>query len=299
MVYVSVIVPSIGRESLAKCLSSLQNQTFDDFETIVVGTTQKCRRIVERFPDVRFAHSSFWNNAYQKNLGVKLANGKIVAFIDDDSLASPRWLEFLIRHYKRKEVACVGGKIDLLVIEELPAYLKKLPYTMVRGFLGQTLLSYRKAKVLKDALLWGSNISFRKETFLEVGGFEIKLGRTITSLESEEERSLQMKLIRKGYKIIYEPRSVVRHLVPQSRLTKEYFIRRAFWQGYSEAMRTSTSCMTEVQLLEPFLLSVVSKYLLKFVLAKDFSERLRIIQRIGRIVGLFQAVRNDSFQFDF
>ncbi|MCD6371715.1 MAG: glycosyltransferase family 2 protein [Candidatus Aenigmarchaeota archaeon] len=181
MVTISVIVPTIGRDSLISCLNSLKNQTFDDFEIVVVGTNKKSKTIAEMFSHVRFVFSPIWNNAYQKNLGVNCSRGDIVAFIDDDAVAEPNWLEELVKHFKKKQVACVGGRIKIKPQGPLPTFLRKIHPNMARGFLGGSLLHYEKSVELKEAMLWGSNISFKKTVLKKLGGFDLRLeGQSIT-----------------------------------------------------------------------------------------------------------------------
>ena len=50
-----------------------------------------------------------------------------------------------------------------------------------------------------------------------------------------------MRILNKGYKIIYEPDAVVTHIINKEKLTRKYLLKRSFWQGYSEIMRIRNS----------------------------------------------------------
>jgi hypothetical protein len=88
--------------------------------------------------------------------------------------------------------------------------------------------------------LYGLNFSVRKELAVGVGGFNPALGRCGRSLRSGEESDLQKRICAAGNIAVYEPRAVVGHVVSKERLTKKWFLRRAFAPGADlEALRTS------------------------------------------------------------
>lgn len=112
---VSVIVAAYNSaDFLSRCLEALQAQTFRDFETLVVNSSQENRtaEIVARFPGVRFFQSPerlFPHAA--RNVGAAMAKGKLFAFTDADCQADPHWLEELLAaHASGHEV--LGGCID-------------------------------------------------------------------------------------------------------------------------------------------------------------------------------------------
>lgn len=233
---VSVVVCTTGRETLKECLKSLKNQSYENHEVIVVGIDERSRSFASEF-GFNFFFSPKANSSFQRNLGIEESEGDIVAFIDDDAVADKDWLRFLAMHYKDDRVACVGGRIILKFLSEVPAFLKELPDEIFKGFLGGTLLNSRRAVKLQEPLLWGTNLSFKKDVFDEVGFFDLKLGRTPDRLISEDETELQRRIMERGYGLIYEPRAIVTHLIGEERLTKEWFLERSFWQGYSEILR--------------------------------------------------------------
>ena len=239
--FVSVIIPTSGRLSLKESIKSIMRQQYPSFEIIVVGINKKIKDYIPKSENIRFFVSRKANASLQKNIGIKNAKGEIVAFIDDDAVARKGWLSSLMKHYDDKDVVCVGGKVELKFPGKVPQMLRRLPPEMFKGFLGGTLLEYKKPSIINKALLWGTNISFRKSVLLDIGCFDEKLGRGLRNLISEEERKVQMILLAKGYKLVYEPKAIVEHLVPENRLNESYFLRRSFWQGYSEVLRVSDS----------------------------------------------------------
>ena len=86
----SIVVPVYNVEKyLEKCLKSIQNQTYDNFEVIVVndGSTEKNKKIMRSFvKDPRFKSFNKKNGGLSdaRNFGVKYTTGDFLLFIDSD-----------------------------------------------------------------------------------------------------------------------------------------------------------------------------------------------------------------------
>ena len=99
---VSVILPvyNVGAY-LDICMESLLGQTFADFEALLIddGSTDdsaaRCRAWVEKDGRVRFVHKQNEGVAATRNLGVQLARGEYLAFVDPDDWLDSRYLEKL------------------------------------------------------------------------------------------------------------------------------------------------------------------------------------------------------------
>ncbi len=241
---ISVVVCTINRASLTDCLKSIYQQDYNDIEVIVISPDERgVKKILndsldtKNLESTKFVQSPKANVSIQRNLGIMNSSSDIVCFIDDDAVAEKSWVTNLIKHYSDKKVMAVGGKINPKFKGSIPDELKELPDSIFKGFLGETLFETDETKRLDMPLLWGSNISFRKEIFDRIGFFNEELGRAGDKLLCEEEIDIQSKILDKGYDIIYEPSSVVIHYVGKNKLNRNYFIKRAFWQGYSEVIK--------------------------------------------------------------
>jgi len=291
---VSAIVCTIGRETLKECLTSLTKQDFDDLEIIVVSFDEKVKRFVDE--DMKFVFSSKANVCYQRNLGILKSEGDFVCFIDDDAIASEKWVSNLMKGFVSKEVACVGGKIELLLEGEIEPWLKKIDENLLRSFLGATLLGSERKEIDKP-LLWGSNICFRKEVFEDVGYFDEAMGRTPHLPLYNEEIELQQRLLKKGYKLVYIPEAIVWHRVFKERLSRDFFLQRAFWQGYSEVLvaRRNENFKEFLKLgkneVMRFLLQKrVFENLFDNLWEKNFNQKIFRYKEIGRIVSFLERV---------
>lgn len=99
---ISVIIPSYNRaHTLPVALDGLCRQTYRRFEAVIVddGSTDDTVSVVERYADPRFRlkqihHSG--NPGYARNIGVSVAEGRWVTFLDSDDAVLAGWLEALV-----------------------------------------------------------------------------------------------------------------------------------------------------------------------------------------------------------
>jgi glycosyltransferase involved in cell wall biosynthesis len=293
---VSVVVCSVGRETLFDCLESLKNQSYDDYEVLVVSFEKGIEERVKNF-GAKFVFSQKANVSYQRNLGILESKGDFICFIDDDAIASQSWIKNLIESFVDEKVVCVGGKIKLKIEGETLEKLKNLEEGIFKGFLGETLLGGERMEI-KQPLLWGSNICFRKEIFDEVGYFDEKIGRTPSLMLCNEDIEIQKRILKKGFKIIYEPKALVWHRIPSEKLTVNYFLERGFWQGYSNvlAARRNEDVKKFVEKLKyplwDFLIKEkIFESIFEIFIANNLNEKILKYQKIGRAVGLLELAK--------
>ena len=118
---VSVILPvyNVG-EYLDICMESLERQTFRDFEALLIndGSTDdsadRCRAWAEKDSRIRFFDKDNEGVAPTRNLGVRLARGEYLAFVDPDDWLDPTYLEKL--HARLEETgadvaSCESGRL--------------------------------------------------------------------------------------------------------------------------------------------------------------------------------------------
>lgn len=91
----SIIVPVYGTEKyITKCLDSIRNQSFDDFEVIIVndGSPDNSQQIIDNFvkKDSRFKsfHKKNGGLSDARNFGVTKASGEYIVFVDSDDYIS-------------------------------------------------------------------------------------------------------------------------------------------------------------------------------------------------------------------
>ncbi len=286
---VSVVIPSIGRKSLFECLSSLKNQEYEEYEVLVVSPKKEIKEEIEKY-GAKFIFSPVSNVSFQKNLGIRECNGENVCFIDDDAVADKKWIKNLVENLEDRKVGCVGGKIELKFEVPFPKEFEKLDNRIFRGFLGGTFLGEEKIELNKP-LIFGSNMCIRKEIFDKIGYFDEELGRTPFSMKCNEDIEIQERILKEGFKIIYEPKAIVYHIISKEKLTKNYFLKRGFWQGYSDVLMKWKEEFSNLGNIFPanfFVKRKILEILFESMLEEDLEKEILAFQKIGRGVAFLE-----------
>lgn len=111
---ISVIVPIYRVEKyLPACIDSILNQTFTDFELILVddGSPDRCPEICDetakRDARVRVIHQANAGLSAARNAGIEIAHGEWLGFVDSDDYIAPQFYEKLYQTAQRTNADCV------------------------------------------------------------------------------------------------------------------------------------------------------------------------------------------------
>lgn len=170
--------------------------------------------------------------AGSRNTGARAANGSIVAFIDDDAVPEPDWLERLATVYEEAEVAAVGGGI-------LPGWATARPAWFPPEFDWVVGCTYRGLPETRTTVrnLIGANMSFRREVFEELEFFSGLGHANGRSLGGEEtDFCIRLAELMPASRIVYEPDARVRHHVPADRARFSYFLSRCYSEGVAKGV---------------------------------------------------------------
>ncbi|MBC7825569.1 MAG: glycosyltransferase family 2 protein [Candidatus Parcubacteria bacterium] len=240
---VSAIICTHNRDHyLGAAIDSLLSQTFADFEVVVVdnASSDRTRQVVEaRLSDSRlgYVYESVTGLSIARNTGANAAKSGIIAYLDDDAIASPDWLQTLWNAYQANEkLAIAGGKVTLIWEDETtaPSWLSEgLAGNLGAYDLGKSVLYIDRPGLTPRGL----NYSVRR-TFLEqIGGFDPNLGRVGKNLLSNEELHMTNLALQTGWQVAYLPDALVAHHVSPDRVRRGWFLSRGWWQGISECYR--------------------------------------------------------------
>lgn len=238
---ISVILCTYNRcRSLEKALSSVAGSVLPEsveWEVLVVdnNSNDETRQTVEifclRYPGrFRYLFEAQPGKSHALNYGIREARGDVLAFMDDDVVVEPNWLQNLTAVLHSREWAGTGGRIlpeqDFIP----PRWLSVEGRYALAPFALFDLGS--KAQELTESP-FGTNMAFRKDVFLKHGNFRTDLGPRPGSEIRNEDTEFGARLLSAGERLWYEPAAVVYHAVLDSRVQKDYLLK--WWFDKSRA----------------------------------------------------------------
>lgn len=167
-----------------------------------------------------------------RNTGTECASTEVVAYLDDDATAEPDWLAQLIGPFSDPAVMAVGGRAIPNWDTAAPAWFPE-EYNWVVGCSHRGL----PEELAEVRNVIGCNMAFRRRAVVDLGGFEVGLGRTASRPLGCEETELCIRLRQADddARILLEPKARIHHRVPEQRTTWKYFFDRCRAEGNSKA----------------------------------------------------------------
>lgn len=192
---VSVIIVAYNtNQLLIDCINSLKNQTNKNFEIIIVDNG-KNEFVREKLLSLKLLYIKCPTNlilSEGRNVGAYFAEGKIIAFLDDDAIAHQKWIESIISVFNNQNIYCVRGKV---FPKEKNSFMNVKPhYNLGENYL---LINYIDTE---------GNSAFRKEIYRELYG----MNPLLFGAEGFELSYRIQKYFGFG-KIIYSPDMIIYH----------------------------------------------------------------------------------------
>ncbi|MGD0335590.1 MAG: glycosyltransferase [Candidatus Omnitrophota bacterium] len=210
---VAVIVPAKGIPNhLAKCLDSLLNLDYPDYEIIIVddGIDGVIPASLMDFKGrIKILKSDSRGPSFARNLAAQNTDAELLAFTDSDCIVARDWLKELVMGLAQtSEAAACGG------MQELPddaSGFQKYVFSALReaGFVTDYSRTAKDSKVFAVRHNPSCNVIYHKKIFFSVGGFW-------EGFWPGEDLELDYRLIKKGYLLLFNPRAVVYHYRPDT-----------------------------------------------------------------------------------
>lgn len=117
--FFSIITPTYNREdSIDKCISSVLEQSFKDFELLIIdnNSIDKTIESIIKFKDERirlFINENNFERCYSRNKGIKIASGKFILFLDSDDQLLPNHLQnwyYFLNNYFTENTFFISNK---------------------------------------------------------------------------------------------------------------------------------------------------------------------------------------------
>lgn len=176
---ISVVISTNGRlQSLMKTVAALAWQRYPQFELCVVtgpredGSAEFAGELASA-GKIKTARCGVENLSVSRNMGIDLAAGDLVAFLDDDALPEPVWLEQLAPLFGPAQVAGAGGLVFQPNSREV-----QFRYSYCDRFGETTHISRNRSPDAAHPFrptyphVMGANCIFRREALAAVGGFD-------------------------------------------------------------------------------------------------------------------------------
>ena len=212
---------------LGEALAGLAAQTIAPCEVIVLPDAGVETPPAAGAVPVRVHPTGRLRPAEKRNLGIGLATGEIVAFLDDDAYPASCWLEQALKYFSRPEVAAVGGPALTPPHDPWRAQLGGRVYAnpLVSGGYAYR---YHSERVRRVDDLPSCNLLVRTGVLRELGGFN-------TRYWPGEDTILCSEIVhRLGHLMFYDPWTVVHHhrrplFGPHLRQVGRYALHRGFF----------------------------------------------------------------------
>ncbi len=156
--YFSIIIPMYRGKCINKLIEKLNQQIFKDFEVVIVDSGK------ERGDDLhkqcnfklKYIFEDGAGAVYARNLGIKYARGKIIAFTDDDCQPDADWLENAMSYFEERGIVGLEGYI---YTDESKINNPKYRIVTNKGFEGMGFMT--------------ANLFIRHDILKKVGGFDV------------------------------------------------------------------------------------------------------------------------------
>lgn len=285
---VSIVINTLNRaESLRRTLLSLWQLNYAEFEVVVVvgPSTDKTDAVLGKFQrEVKLARCENTNLSMSRNIGIRCASGALVAFIDDDSVPDPWWLDDVVPAFDDPEVSAAGGPVydhDGATLFTRYSLTDVHGDTMIRkdGVNPSRLL----AAPLSDLVVYpiGTNAIFRRSALVALGGFDEELGHYF------DDADIGRRLVDKGWVVQACDRGFVYHFrLPSATRTPQRVTRDMYPYLRSRAYFAVRHARRRVGLVE-----IAKRY-------EQTVDRVRADRRWCLEVGLLESDDVETFERD-
>jgi glycosyltransferase involved in cell wall biosynthesis len=169
---ISIIIPYYNRPiKLERALKSIENQTYKDFEIIVVDDNSQKTPLNSTLKKVAYIKNQINRGpGYSRNVGLKIAKGDYVCFLDSDDYLHPLFFEKCLNKIQncKSEISFVYSNTMLVSNEkEIDLWKKKITETKI---IPSILCSGRSWST--SACLWNSEILRKHSGFIETRNWE-------------------------------------------------------------------------------------------------------------------------------
>lgn len=300
--FLSIVIPTAGfgyeSSDLLECLKSVTSLDYPAYEVIVVSEKPLDINYIlahvkprgGEHLSIRF-YTEGGGASRNRNKGIEVAQGDLVAFTDDDCVVDQQWLRCIIKALlKDPEVGAVCGKCLPLWKQDPPRYLKN---SISKAIELNHVFGIEERAYLKEVhTVMGHNMAFKKKIFDKVGLFDPSLGPNVRKgypllrYYAGNDVEISLRLRRHGYKILYEPRAIVYHIIDWRKMTLRYILKQVWFIGRARFLRKKKypEYGVDMQTGMLHLLTSISFRLVAFLLTRNLQHLVKAMLRLGFLI---------------
>jgi len=200
-------------EDLQRCLEAFMRLPDDGQEYLVIDNcpaSDATMELVKNYPKVRYIREDVPGSSAARNRALREAKHEFVAFTDDDAAPDPNWLRSLLQNFSDPRVMCVTGLVMPLELEtEAQEWFERYsPHG--RGFYRLVFDGAKDNPLIVATVGVSASMALRKSLIDFIGLFDEDLGAGTPTVGGED-CELFARILRSGYRIVYEPRALSWH----------------------------------------------------------------------------------------
>ncbi len=229
MTSISFVINTYNRANyLPNTLRALKSVKHDRLEVVVVNgpSTDATEDVLREWSsEIKIGRCPEPNLSQSRNIGIALASGDVIAFIDDDAVPHPLWAQRVLDHYGHPRIGGVGG----FTVDNTGVRFQVCKTVCDRFGNAYNVSEFFDERALNSPgsfyypSMLGTNSTFRASALREIGGFDETFAYLL------DETDVCLRLVDAGYRVIYEPEAIVFHQFAPSHIRSERRIARTLY----------------------------------------------------------------------
>lgn len=296
---VSIIVPVYNVEKyIHRCIESILNQTFADFELILVddGSPDRCGEICDEYAQkdwrIQVIHKANGGLASARNVGIEKSKGEYILFCDSDDYVSAEWCENFITNVKETKDNFIFCGINVVRVLENKIQTehdyslgdeKEYPITSFFALQGRALVGFAWNVLYYAQIIKENNIRFPMDVIVEDLPFVLNYLKTMNSLTytgtldyyyiQDERQTLSRKYYSDGFRRWKEKYFITQHFIQENicevnRVKVKHDVADSYLYPFLNSLENTFDKRNEWSCLQKL------EYNKKVVCSKEFQECL-------------------------
>ncbi len=198
---VSILIPAYNEgKYIEACLESVCKINYPNYEIIVCdnNSTDNTALIVQKYKKVILINEKKKGTNAARQKAFSVSTGDIIVTLDADSVPESNWLHLALKHFENPNIVAVSGICKF----DGNYWYTSILFWIQKSFIFKSIHFFIHKVIGKYALIFGSNAWYRRESLLQIGGFNCDI-----TFWGDDAYTGEM--ITKVGKVIYDPKIIV------------------------------------------------------------------------------------------